>query len=107
MNRRVVVSFGAGRSHVVDVSGESFALVEEDDARAWLTEHFAEFGCEPPNPMGKLLTTDLVLGVARGAGEERFAEASPWRTQFAASVLRLRAQNAVAVDVAEHQVRAL
>lgn len=107
MNRRVVVSFAGGRSRVLEVPDAAFEALNEDDARTWLAERFAEYGCEPPNPMGKVLSADLMLGVARAAGEAAFADDSPWRMRYAASVLRLRGVGALEVDLAAYAVRVL
>lgn len=110
MNRRVVVFFDAGRSYRLDVADEAWAELSEEDARecarGWLMDEFEALGCEPPNPMGKLLLPDLVLGVARAAGEPRFAGGpSPWTQRYAAAVLCLRGAEMVEVDVAEYLLR--
>lgn len=107
MNRRVVVSFAGGRSRVLQVPDTAFDALDEDDARSWLADRFAEYGCEPPNPMGKVLAADLMLGVARAAGEAAFADDSPWRMRYAASVLRMRGVEALEVDLAGYAVRVL
>lgn len=105
--RKLVVSFGEGRQYALTVAEPEFAATSADDARAWLGKQFEESGCEPSNPMGKLLPADLLLGVAAAAGETAFAQAGPWRDRYAACALRLRESEVLEVDVAAYAVRSL
>lgn len=105
--RKLVVSFGEGREYVLTVAEREFAAMSAGEARQWLGRQFEEAGCEPSNPMGKLLPADLLLGVAAAAGETGFAQAGPWRDRYAAAALRLRETAALEVDVAAYAVRAL
>lgn len=105
--RKVVVSFGGQREYALEVGELDLAALSEEDARAWLAEGFDEAGCEPSNPMGKVLPADLLLGVARAAGEGRFMQATPWRTRYAAAALRLRDARELVVDAAAYEVRVL
>jgi hypothetical protein len=107
MVRKVVVSFGAERGYSFEVGDKDLLVLTAEDAREWLAEGFGEAGCEPSNPMGKVLAADLLLGVARAAGEARFADASPWRAHYGAAALRLREANELLVDVAAYEVRVL
>lgn len=105
--RKVVVSFGGQREYALEVGELDLAELSEEDARAWLADGFDEAGCEPSNPMGKVLPADLLLGVARAAGEGRFMQATPWRTRYAAAALRLRDARELVVDAAAYEVRVL
>lgn len=105
--RRVVVSFGGQREYALEVDQGDLDAISLEDARAWLAEGFDAAGCEPSNPMGKVLAVDLLLGVARAAGESRFAQPSSWRTRYAAAALRLREEPELMVDLAAYEVRAL
>lgn len=105
--RKLVVSFGEGREYVLTVAEPEFAASSAGEARAWLGKQFEEAGCEPSNPMGKLLPADLLLGVAGAAGEAAFAQAGPWRDRYAVSALHLRESGALEVDVAAYTVRTL
>jgi hypothetical protein len=103
----VMVSFGVQREYALEVAERDLAGLSAEDARAWLADGFDEAGCEPSNPMGKVLAADLLLGVARAAGEERFMQASPWRTRYAAAALKLRDARELVVDAAAYEVRVL
>lgn len=105
MVRKVVVSFGAEREYALEVGERELAALSVEDAREWLAEGFDEAGCEPSNPMGKVLAADLLLGVARAAGESGFTQPAPWRTRYAAAALRLREARELVVDVAAYEVR--
>lgn len=107
MVRKVVVSFGDGQRFELQVGEKDLAVLSQDDARAWLADGFEAAGCEPSNPMGKLLSGDLLLGVARAAGAEAFAKASPWRTRYAVAALQVREAATLFVDVAAYEVREL
>jgi hypothetical protein len=106
MIRKLVVSFGEGREYALTVAEPEFAASSAGEARAWLGKQFEEAGCEPSNPMGKLLPADLLLGVAAAAGEAAFAEESLWRDRYAACALLLRESEMLEVNVAAYTVRA-
>lgn len=105
MVQRIIVSFGGGRSCTLEAATGDIGGFGEDEARAWLADAFDALGCEPSNPMGKVLVVDLVLGVARAAGEQGFAARPDWAKQYAAAVARLRNGPAMEVDVAAWVVR--
>lgn len=105
MKRRVMVRFGDGNEHVLEVEDAARSAAGPDEARAWLVEQFAEAGCVPSNPMGKVLTADLLLGVAAAAGPERLVADPAWSLRYAVAALQLRGADAVVVDVAAYAVR--
>lgn len=105
MTGRVVVNFGGGSEYTLEVGSDALAAIQADEARAWMADQFDDFGCEPPNPMGKLLLADLLLGVARAAGPARFAADSSWCSRYAAAALCLRGAQALRVDVAAYELR--
>jgi hypothetical protein len=100
MERRVIVSFEDGQVRALPVSAGECEALGADDARAWLLDAFDELGCEPINPMGKLLTVDLILGVARAAGAQRVDSDPQWANRFAVAASCLRSAPALHVDVA-------
>lgn len=75
-----------------------------EDATRWLDAQWEALECEPTNPMGKVLVLDKILGVAKYAGEKRFAEPGPWTQEFANAVIAVMQRPAVRVDVADHVV---
>ena len=100
--RRVIVSFGDGAQRGFDVAQ---AGLDADEARAWLIEAFDALGCEPTNPMGKLLAVDLILGVARAAGVAGLDADPQWAQRYADAVAALRGGATVRVDVEAFMVR--
>lgn len=105
MSRRVIVSFGRDGVFALPVSPAALDAMDADEARAWLAAAFEAFGCEPSNPMGKVLPVDLILGVARAAGAARFAQDADWAECYACAVACLRSEPAIEVDVAGFVVR--
>lgn len=104
MQGRVRVRLGDGQEHVVQVGAQALAATDAEGARLWLLEQFAEAGCEPSNPMGKVLAADLLLGVA-ASGVQRLQADPAWAARYAASALRLRGADEVLVDLAAYAVR--
>lgn len=78
--------------------------LDRETAGRWLDEQWQILDCEPTHPMGKVLLLDKILGVARYAGEKRFAEANAWSRDFADVVATLLDQPVVRIDVAEGKV---
>lgn len=104
MSRDVMVSFGGARQHQFRVLDADLAGATEKQANGWLDQQWDALGCEPVRPSGKVLLLDKVLGVARAAGGERFADDGPWAQSFARNVARLLARPVIVVDVAENRV---
>ena len=88
--------------NVEDAALEEYSV---DKARTWLLDAFDAFGCVPPNPMGKLLSVDLILGVARAAGMARFDTDPLWSGEFALAASRLRDATGLEVDVEAYELR--
>lgn len=75
-----------------------------EEAQRWLEEQWQALECEPSHPMGKVLTLDRILGIAKYAGEKRFASPDAWSQRFADAVASVLEQPAVRIDVAENVV---
>jgi hypothetical protein len=54
--------------------------------------------------VGKVLTLDKVLEVAREAGEIRFAEQDAWAERYARAVVAALNRETVRVDIAQNTV---
>lgn len=80
------------------LSADSVAQITDEEARAWLGEQYDEFGCEPLNPVGKVLAIDKVLCVARAAGPQLFAD-EQWAGRFAKAALASLRRTVVRIDV--------
>lgn len=80
------------------------AGMSRDEAGQWLNAQWEELECETTNPMGKVLVLDKILGIAKYAGEKRFAEANEWAKHYANAVAAVLQRPAVRVDVADHVI---
>jgi hypothetical protein len=102
MRGTVIVSFARDRDYEFRIpTGEKNPLSAEE-AQRWLAQQFEEFGCAPRSLVGKVLTLDKVLEVARGAGEKRFAEGGAWAERYARAVVAALNRETVRVDVAQN-----
>jgi hypothetical protein len=104
MTREVIVAFGPTRRYQFYVHEGDLAGATDDQARRWLDDQWDALECEPASPTGKILLLDKMLCVARGGGEDRFADKGAWAQQFVRSVARLLERPVVLVDVAESRV---
>jgi hypothetical protein len=104
MRGTVIVSFARGRDYELRIpAGDNNPLTAEE-AQLWLAQQFEEFGCASRSMVGKVLTLDKVLEVAREAGEIRFAEHDAWAERYARAVVAALNRETVRVDVAQNAV---
>ncbi|MFN3884760.1 MAG: hypothetical protein ACK4Q4_08385 [Rhodocyclaceae bacterium] len=82
----------------------SHASLPREVANRWLESQWAELECEPSHPMGKVLMLDRILGIAKYAGEKRFAQPDGWSQRYADAVASVLERPVVRVDVAENVV---
>jgi hypothetical protein len=102
MHQNVIVSFGADNEVEFKLTADDLKGLTADQARQWLTREFEALECEVPTPIGKVLLADLVLSVAKYAGERRFKQQHDWAEQFAKNAAVLMGRNVVRVDVANY-----
>ncbi len=99
MSSLVTVVFGDSREYEFPISQAEFAAMSRDEARTWLASEFEELECAPSNPMGKVLVLDMVLSVAKYAGENRFERPGSWAAKFAQATAVALDRPAVRIDV--------
>lgn len=99
----VTVSFARDREYEFKLQ-QSTALPMRDEAQQWLDQEWSDLDCEPNHPLGKVLTLDKLLSVAKYAGEKRFAEGGRWTEDYARSVIAVLGRDSVRIDVAEQVV---
>jgi hypothetical protein len=87
--------FRMGAGDILELSDEA--------ARAWLDQQYNEYGCVPTNPVGKVLSVDKVLSVARAAGPGAFADRA-WARTFARAAIATLHRPVVRIDVADATV---
>ncbi|HUW37343.1 MAG TPA: hypothetical protein VMV91_08410 [Rhodocyclaceae bacterium] len=99
----VIVSFARDREYEFRFP-DSPALPTRDEAQRWLDQEWSDLDCAPINPLGKVLTLDKLLSIARYAGEKRFSDGGEWAQRYARAALAALGRNTVRVDIAEHVV---
>lgn len=99
MSAEVIVAFGGDKTYHFRVATTDIARTGGDEAHRWLDEQWMALGCAPVRTTGKVLALDKILGIAREAGDARFAENGPWAQTFARSVARVLDRSVVRVDV--------
>jgi len=104
MRGAVIVSFGRGRDYELRITAGDKPLPTEQEGDLWLSQQFDEFGCTPRSMVGKVLSLDKVLEVARAAGEKHFAGDIAWAEAYARAVLATLKRDVVRVDLAENKV---
>lgn len=102
--RQVLVTFGPGDDFEYHVPADEAAKLRPDDARQWLDEEFVELGCEVASPIGKVLSADLLLSVAKYSGAKRFREDAGWAAEFARNAAALVGRNFIRIDVPQQTV---
>ena len=103
MNYTVTISFARDREYVFRIK-DSAARLSRDEAQLWLDREWLDLDCAPNHPLGKVLTLDKLLSVAKNAGEKRFAEGGRWAEDYAQSAIAALGRDDVRVDVAEQIV---
>jgi hypothetical protein len=104
MRGTVIVSFARGREYELRITAGDAPLPTAQEGELWLSQQFEELGCTPRSLVGKVLALDRVLGIARAAGEKRFAGDIAWAEQYARAVLATLNRLSVRVDVAGDSV---
>lgn len=104
MRGTVVVSFAGDRDYEFRIAAGDNNPLTAEDAQLWLAQQFEEFGCASRSLVGKVLTLDKVLEVAREAGEKRYAEGGAWAERYAHAVVAALNRETVRVDVAQNTV---
>jgi hypothetical protein len=104
MRGSVIVSFARDREYELRITAGDKPLPTAQEGELWLSQQFEEFGCTPRSVVGKVLTLDRVLEVARGAGEKRFSGDIAWAECYARAVLAILNRASVRVDVAGNTV---
>jgi len=102
MRRTVIVSFARDRDYEFRIPADDKNPLTPEEAQRWLGQQFEEFGCTPRSMVGKVLTLDKVLEVAREAGEKRFAQGGAWTEYYARAVVAALNRETVRVDVAQN-----
>jgi hypothetical protein len=85
--------------HDADLAGCNKRLADD-----WLGREFEAAGCEPSNPMGKLILADKVLQLARTIPARALAEPTPWLQDYLRSVACALERPVVSIDLKESKL---
>jgi hypothetical protein len=94
MHQEVIVTLPDGHALTFHVE-EAFTI---DQSRAWLDQEFTRLECVPSG-VGKVLSADKLLSIAREAGAAGFAN-GPWGAQYAAAAAGALHKPLIRVDLA-------
>ena len=70
----------------------------------WLAREFESAGCEPSNPMGKLILPDKVIQLARTVTPRTLAAPTPWLHEYLRAVACALGRPFVSIDLVESKL---
>ncbi len=100
----VIVSFGKGGEFEFKLSAADVSKQTVDDARQWFDREFIALECDVASPIGKVLSADRVLAVAKYSGVQRFRDEHDWAKEFARNTVALLGREVIRVDVPNYTV---
>jgi hypothetical protein len=101
---QVVVTFGNEVDFEFRIPSEQVSKRTSDEARQWFDREFVALECDIASPIGKVLSADRVLSVAKYSGARRFREEHAWAQEFACNTAALLGRDFVRVDVPNYSV---
>ncbi|MBS1135569.1 MAG: hypothetical protein H6R02_2710 [Burkholderiaceae bacterium] len=101
---QVTVSFGKGDDFEFRISSDDVAKQSMDEARQWFDREFIALECDVASPIGKVLSADRVLSVAKYSGARRFRDEHAWAEEFARNTASLLGREYVRVDIPNYSV---
>lgn len=103
-HHHVIVSFGKDNEFEFKLASEEVEKHPVDAARQWFDREFVELECDVASPIGKVLTADRVLSVAKYSGARRFRAESSWAADYAKNAAALLGRDVIKVDVPNYTV---
>lgn len=101
----VTVSFGHHNDYEFKLGDDEVKACSREDAAHWLNQEFQALECEPRSMVGKILLLDVVVDVAKYAGEDRFSQRGEWAQRYALCCAAALKRDAIRVDVPNMVVR--
>lgn len=95
----VTVSFGQNNEYEFKFHDEDVKPLAREEASHWLHAEYDALECAPRNPIGKILLLDVILDVAKYAGEDRFAKGGEWAKHFALCCAAALKRDTIRIDV--------
>ncbi|MFM2447059.1 MAG: hypothetical protein RI936_1506 [Pseudomonadota bacterium] len=96
---QVTVSFGPTEEFEFQFAVDDAANPTPEQARAWFDREFVALECDLPSPVGKVLSADRVMSVAKYSGARRFRTDPAWGALYARHTAALLGRDSVRVDL--------
>jgi hypothetical protein len=96
------IIFADGTQVDYQLSEAEVREVDSQVAHAWLDREFENAGCVPANPVGKLLTADKILGLAKAQSPRSFDPPSPWIKDFLRATAAALARPVITIDLGRY-----
>lgn len=97
----IVFVLSDGDRYEFQLSDADLAGLDKRAADEWLGREFEAAGCEPANPMGKLILPDKVLQLARTVSAKSLAQPTPWLNDYLRAVACALGKPLVSIDLVE------
>ena len=101
---QVVVSFGNEVDFEFRMASDEITRRSADEARKWFDREFVALECDVASPIGKVLSADRVLSVAKYSGARRFRDEPAWAEEYALNTAALLGREFVKIDVPNYSV---
>ncbi|MDP2795380.1 MAG: hypothetical protein Q8O25_15095 [Sulfurisoma sp.] len=101
---QIVFILPDGDRHEFMLHDADLAGCDKRTADDWLAREFEVAGCEPSNPMGKLILPDKVLQLARGVDAKTLAAPTPWLMDYLRAVSCALGKPFVSIDLVESKL---
>ena len=101
---QVMVTFGKEDDFEFKIPSDDVAGRSMDEARQWFDREFVALECDVASPIGKVLSADRVLSVAKYSGARRFRDEPAWAEEFARNAASLLGREFIRVDIPNYSV---
>jgi hypothetical protein len=103
-HHHVIVSFGKDIEFEFKLVSADVEKQSIDAARQWFDREFVALECDVASPIGKVLSADRVLSVAKYSGARRFKDEHDWAADYAKHAAALLGRDVIKVDVPNYTV---
>ena len=100
----IIFVLAAGDRYEFQLSDADLSGCDKRTADDWLGREFAAAGCEPSNPMGKLILPDKLLQLARTIPAKTLAQPTPWLKDYLRAVACALGKPLVSIDLVESRI---
>jgi hypothetical protein len=100
----VIVSCGTGKEFEFRLPAAEVSRQTHEEAREWFDREFVALECDVASPIGKVLSADRVLSVAKYSGDRRFRDQPVWAQEFARNTAARLGRETIRVDVPNYSV---